>query len=466
MPKKTPLFKILISLSFLMAFCVGANPALADKHNRETPVVKAVRAVGPAVVNVSTETVDHQGAHPFSGFGGDPLFEHFFRDFFERWPQQEYRRTSLGSGVIIDGKKGFVLTNAHVIGRATAITVTLQDERSFAADIVGSDPDSDLAVLRITSKTPLPEVPMGASDDLMIGETVIAIGNPFGFSHSVTTGVISAVNRSIRTEEQVFRDFIQIDASINPGNSGGPLLNINGELIGINTAIYAKAQGIGFAIPINTAERIVNDLINFGEVIQAWMGLSVQDLDPKLADYLNAPEGRGVAVHNVFAGSPAERAGVKSGDIILSLDKTPVGSIDDYDGVMDRIRAGGTVDLTLWRDRQQLTTSLKTTVFPESLALPLAKQLLGITIADIDAGSRQQYRILADEGVVITEIRPHTDLDRIGIRPGDVIRQVDEMNIAGSDAFKKAVVKYRRKKSVVIVIQRGHQAYTINIRLN
>ncbi|MFH1982784.1 MAG: trypsin-like peptidase domain-containing protein [Pseudomonadota bacterium] len=422
--------------------------------------------VGPAVVNVSTETVDRQTGHPYSSFGGDPFFEHFFRDFFESLPQQEFRRTSLGSGVIIDGKKGFVLTNAHVIGRATTITVTLQDERSYTADIVGADPDSDLAVLRIAADAPLPAIAMGSSDDLMIGETVIAIGNPFGFSHTVTTGVISAINRSIRAEEQVFRDFIQIDASINPGNSGGPLLNIDGALIGINTAIYAKAQGIGFAIPINTARRIVNDLILFGEVVQPWLGLTIQALDSKLADYLDVPGRRGVVVHKVVTGSPADSARVKSGDILLSMDQTPVGSIDDYDGALSRIRTGDAVALTLWRDRRRLTTSLKAAVFPESLALPLAQALLGITIADIDGDLRQRYRILADEGVVITESRPQTDLDRIGIRPGDVIRQVDDMNIAGIDDFKKAVVKYRRKKSVTMVIQRGRQGYTITVRLN
>jgi S1-C subfamily serine protease len=234
---------------FLVAafFQVGPQVSLGQSADRESPVVKAVRKVSPAVVNISSSYEIRKRANPFSGFGLDPFFENFFKDFFDPRFEQRRQRTSLGSGVIIDGKRGFILTNAHVIERAASIKVVLQDEREFEAQIVGADPDSDLSVLKIDSNDALPAIEMGSSDDLMIGESVIAIGNPFGFSHTVTTGVISAINRSIRTDDKVFHDFIQIDASINPGNSGGPLLNIDGDLIGINTAIYAKAQGIGFA---------------------------------------------------------------------------------------------------------------------------------------------------------------------------------------------------------------------------
>ena len=262
---------------------------LCAEHQRENAVVKAVRKVSPVVVNISSESEVRKRVNPFSGFAMDPHFESFFRDFFDHGFERQYKRTSLGSGVIIDGKRGFILTNEHVILKTGTITVVLKDGREFDAQIVGTDPDSDLAVLRISSKEPLPDIEMGDSDDLMIGETVFAIGNPFGFSNTVTTGVISAINRSIRTDDVVYHDFIQTDASINPGNSGGPLLNINGNLVGINTAIYAKAQGIGFAIPINKAKRIVSDLIRYGEVIPAWIGITVQDLDADLARYLKHP---------------------------------------------------------------------------------------------------------------------------------------------------------------------------------
>ncbi|MBA3019410.1 MAG: trypsin-like peptidase domain-containing protein [Proteobacteria bacterium] len=232
------------------------------EYKRENAVVMAVRKVSPAVVNISSEFEVRKRSNPFSGLGVDPFFDSFFKDFFDPGLERQQKRTSLGSGVIIDGKRGFILTNSHVITKTGTITVTLKDEREFTANIVGADPDSDLAVLQITSKTPLPAIEMGSSEDIMIGETVIAIGNPFGFSNTVTTGVISAINRGISAEDRVFHDFIQIDASINPGNSGGPLLNINGELIGINTAIYAKAQGIGFAIPINKAKKLYLTLYN------------------------------------------------------------------------------------------------------------------------------------------------------------------------------------------------------------
>jgi len=202
--------------------------------------------------------------------------------------------------------------------------VALKDGREFTAQIVGADSDSDLAVLRISSPTTLPDITMGDSDNLMIGETVIAIGNPFGFSNTVTTGVISATNRSVRTDDMVYHDFIQTDASINPGNSGGPLLNINGELIGINTAIYSKAQGIGFAIPINTAKRIVSDLIRYGEVIPAWIGITIQDIDEDLARYLKASAVHGVLVKKAEPVGPARKAGIREGDILISINTSNI----------------------------------------------------------------------------------------------------------------------------------------------
>ena len=448
---------------FLIVAVAAAIPADAAKYNRETPVVKAVREISPAVVNISTETVERRHANPF--WGRDPFFDQFFRDFFESSPQREFRRTSLGSGVIIDGARGFILTNAHVISQANTITIVLQDEREFEAKVVGADPDSDLAVLRIQSETPLPAVSMGSSADLLIGESVIAIGNPFGFSHTVTTGVISAVNRSIRSGERIFQDFIQIDASINPGNSGGPLLNINGELIGINTAIYAQAQGIGFAIPIDTARRIVDDLIAHGEVIQAWIGVVVQELDPDLAAYHQVPGRGGVVVRDVVDGSPARSAGMVSGDIILSLNGKPTASEAAYDAATRGITAGNTVPVTLWRKGRLEKKQLRTMAFPEHRALDLAKMLIGVDVADIDTSLRRQFRLAADAGVVITGIHPRSELARIGVQPGDVIRQIDDLAITDIADFKKAIAKYRRKKSLVVLVQRGRQGYYVTVRI-
>jgi Do/DeqQ family serine protease len=452
-------------VSFLLLGLTMPHSGYGLKSERESPVVRAVRKVGPAVVNISSSYEVRKRANPFSGFGMNPFFEEFFKDFFDPRFERRQESTSLGSGVIIDGKRGFILTNAHVIERAGKIKVVLQDEREFEATIVGADPDSDLAVLKIDSQNRLPSIEMGSSDDLMIGETVIAIGNPFGFSHTVTTGVISAVNRSIRAEDKVYLDFIQIDASINPGNSGGPLLNINGDLIGINTAIYAKAQGIGFAIPINKAKKIISDLIQFGEVIQAWIGITVQKLDARLAGYLKVPGKKGVMVKAVAPQSPANKAGLLEGDIILAIGKKKIASVGDYWSIKKTYAAGDSLKARIWRDGEIKTVRVKTRMFPMELAEDLAFQLMGIRVADLTQKNRRHYGTAAREGVVISEINSRSQLAQIGVQPGDVIRQIDDTAVENKEDFKKAVVKYRQKRSLVILLQRGEQGYYITLKL-
>jgi serine protease Do len=442
----------------------------SDDFSRETPVVRAVRKVSPAVINISSEQQVRQRTNPFSHYGNNPFFDNFFRDFFDRGFEPNYKRTSLGSGVIIDGKRGYILTNAHVIANAGAVKIIFNDEREYQAQIVGADPDSDLAVLRITTQESIPAIEMGNSDDLMIGETVIAIGNPFGFSNTVTTGVISALNRSFRTEDRVFHDFIQIDASINPGNSGGPLLNINGELVGINTAIYAKAQGIGFAIPISKARRIITDLIRHGEVIQPWVGLTVQDLDLTLSRYLNLPEpdkvnGKGVVVKEVETSSPASTAGIQAGDILLSIGNRPLASATDYQGTLNTISAGDTFLVEIWRNGKSLTLSIKSAIYPEERAPALALQLLGIRVEKPDSKKRPGRKQASSSGVVISEISPSSYLARIGVKTGDIIHQLDDICIGSVEDFNKAIVKYRQKPSVVILLQRADQLYHITVEL-
>jgi Do/DeqQ family serine protease len=420
-------------------------------------VVEAVRVVSPAVVNVSSEYQVRIHSNPFTGFGLSPHFDSFFKDFFDQNYQRNMKRSNLGSGVIIDGKRGFVLTNAHVVTRSGNITITLNDEREFRALVVGADPDSDLAVLKIETDTPLPDISMGNSDDLMIGETVIAIGNPFGFSNTVTTGVISALNRSIKTDERVFYNFIQTDASINPGNSGGPLLDINGKLVGINTAIYASAQGIGFAIPINKAKRILSDLIKYGEVVPAWTGIVLQNVDAKLAHYLQIPGKGGVVVRGVERQSPAEKTGIVEGDIILFLNQKPIASLDDYTAVMKGVSAGRVVDIIIWRGGKKKPFKIKTEIYPIENAIPLAYQLLGIKVKDLTVSSQK--------GVEIDMLDPNSYLSRIGAAPGDIIRQINDQTINNIDDFQKAIVKFRQKTSIVILLERGGRGYYISLTL-
>ena len=432
----------------------------AAAFDRRTPVVRAIGKVGPAVVNISSEYQVHNRGNPF---GGSPLFDNFFHDFFERRPQ---KRVSLGSGVIIDGKRGFILTNAHVIEGSTSIKVVLQDERQFDVRIVGADPDSDLAVLQIATDKPLPAIDMGNSDDILIGETIIAIGNPFGFSHTVTTGVVSAVNRSIKTEDRVFHDFIQTDASINPGNSGGPLLNINGELIGINTAIYAKAQGIGFAIPINKAKRIIVDLIQYGHVIQAWIGLVVQDLDARMAAYLGIKDVDGVVVTQVEENSPAAAAGVDSGDLITAIGRRSITTVNDYLSSARALTAGETIQFKLLRNAQPKRIAIETRAYPQNRVPDLTWRRLGIKVRSLDKNLRKRFRILADQGVVITDVRDGSHLAHIGVSAGDVIVQLDDQTIASIDEFFTAMIKCRLKSSVLLLVQRDERVYYLTIRMS
>jgi serine protease Do len=454
---------LLFVLVNLICFII---PVKSGAENlRESAVVKAVKKVSPAVVNISSQSEVRKRVNPFYGFGLDPSFESFFKDFFDPGYEQKYQRTSLGSGVIIDGKRGYILTNKHVIIKSSTITVTLKDGREFKAKIVGADPDSDLAVLRISPKGSLPAIEMGNSGNLLIGETVIAIGNPFGFSNTVTTGVISAVNRSVKVDDSFYHDFIQTDASINPGNSGGPLLNIYGELIGINTAIYAKAQGIGFAIPINKAKRVISDLIKYGEVIPAWIGVTVQDMDAELAKYLKASDIKGVLVKKTEASGPAYKSGIHVGDIIQSIGSRKIRTQYEFNTAMSNISAGEGLDIGVLRDGKIKTFTVRSTAFPEDLALELAYDILGIKVKNLSKNNRYSDKIYAKEGVLISALNPHSYLARIGAEPGDVIRQIDEFTVKNTKEFKKAIIKYRKKKSLVILLQRKDQLYNISVRL-
>jgi len=430
---------------------------------RRNAVVKAVDAVSPAVVNISAEE-EVRARHPFS-FGNHSLFDSFFRDFFDPGLSRKYKRTTLGSGVIIDGKRGYILTNEHVLLRTGSIKVILKDEREFEAHLIGADPDHDLAVLQIESKERLPDISMGNSSDIMIGETVIAIGNPFGFEHTVTRGVVSALDRTIRSEDRIFRNFIQTDASINPGNSGGPLLNINGELIGINTAIYAKAQGIGFAIPINKAKRVIQDLIKFGEVQKAWIGLSIQNMDERIRSYLGLYGERGVIVTEVMRRSPASKSGIKEGDVILKIGKQEIMSDSDYEAILNDITANEEVSFEIFRDGDKKAIRMKASIFPEDLAEELSATMLGIQVEEISKSAKKRYRITANHGVMISKIHRSSYLARIGADVGDVIVQINEVVIKNYGDYQKALIKYRNKTSVLMLIQRGFDQYYVRVHL-
>jgi len=431
---------------------------------RENAIVRAVREVSPAVVNISTSKLVERGVNPFFSWENDDFFNRFFRDFFEPHTRQ-YVQNSLGSGVIIDSTRKYILTNHHVIVRASKITITLANQQEFEARVVGTDPESDLAILKIETDSELPAITMGRSDDLMIGETVIAIGNPFALSHTVTTGVISALNRSVRTQNQVFHNFIQIDASINPGNSGGPLLNINGELIGINTAIYSGAEGIGFAIPIDRANRIVSNLIDYGRVHTAWLGITVQDLNKNLINYFHLPVSNGAIITEVLTGSPAKERGLKRKDIITELNKNKIASSRDYYDHLSQYTANEIIDLVFFRNGKRQEIPIKAAPFPPDLALNLAFEQLGFMVEELNGSLARRYRLKEKEGLVIVAIKEGSQAERIGLEPGDLIRGINDLSFTTKEDFKKAIIRYRLKQRLTVLVQRGWTVYSVPFKM-
>jgi serine protease Do len=430
-----------------------------DSISRRSVVVRVAEAASPAVVNISSEVVSDRWSNPFYQFRGSPFFEEFFSDFFESPSRSE---SSLGSGVVIRSD-GTILTNEHVILRAAKIKVSLLDGREFEGKLIGSDPGSDLAVIRVLGQGPFPTITMGTSEDLMIGETVIAIGNPFGLSHTVTAGVISSLQRSIKSGGRVYRDFIQTDASINPGNSGGPLLNIRGELIGVNTAIYREAQGIGFAIPVDRIKRIVDDLIAYGEVHPAWLGIQIQEIDPSFVEHFQYSGEGGVVVTRTAPDGPGEKAGVKTGDIIEAVGRSHVASLDDYYHALRQFTVGDPMDLTLFRGGRRRHVTLRGGEFPPDYGLRLARSVLGIEIEEIDAAMIRKYNLRTRSGVVVTRVDRGKILGQIGVQPGDVIRQVGDRAIENPEEYKKAMIVIEMRRNVLFQIQRGPWANYVNV---
>jgi S1-C subfamily serine protease len=436
-------------LAWILLAAAGAA-AEGDPFLRRTATVRAVEKVGPSVVNITTEQA-MQGS-PFQPFGGPPGFEWFFRDFFE--PSLPSPAQSLGSGVVIDAER-HVLTNEHVVAAAERIKVTLADGRQFEARLVGADPNNDLAVLELQTREAVPWTAPGTSGDLLVGEPVIAIGNPFGLSNTVTTGVLSAIDRSLRSENRVFHGFLQTDASINPGNSGGPLLNAEGELIGINTAIYNGAQGIGFAIPIDAASRVVRELITHGEITPVWLGMDLQDLDAALAEALSLPErASGVLLGRVREGTPAARAGLRRGDLLIAVDGHAVRSAREVYEILERATPGQELRLALLRGGARSERAVRAEPFPAELVAELGERLLGAGLAPAEGG-----------GFRVEAVRPGSGAARIGIEPGDRLLGINGRVLEDEAALRRALLDLLGRPRALVVVQRGRGRYHVTIPL-
>ncbi len=416
----------------------AAPPSPAEA--RRTPVVAAVEKIGPAVVNISAERIVRRRA--------DPL-EQFFSFGFPGRRDRGTKSESLGSGVVID-PAGVVVTNDHVVQGASRIVVTTADGKEYEAEVKGADADNDLAVLTVNAKG-LRAARLGTTSDLLIGETVIAVGNPFGLTNSVTTGIVSAVQRTVRGETgRNYSDFIQTDAAINPGNSGGALANILGELIGINTAIVGGANTIGFAIPVERARRIADELLRFGEVKSVWVGLrgaTITDEDRPSA------RGRGFHVRTVYPGSPAEKAGLAAEDVVIAVDGRRVDSREDFDTAVMSAGPGRTLTLEVRRDGRSRTVRLTPSRAPEDLGLTLLKRDIGISVR------------MEPSGAVVTSITPGSLADRRGLERGDRLHSVNNEKIASLDDLNRVFEASFGRSGVVIVVVRGGYGYTLTFGL-
>lgn len=448
----------------------------------ENSVVNVAKKVGSAVVSISAEHVTRvretgrlEFHTPFGGaspFEDDEYFRKFFDDFFGSMPDREYKQMGLGSGVIID-EEGSILTNEHVISDADKITVTLPDGREFPAEVKGKDTRSDLAIIKIKAKN-LPVASLGDSDNLKIGEWVVAIGNPFGFAledaePTVTVGVVGALHRSLGRgitlgRNRDYSNLIQTDAAINPGNSGGPLVNLKGEIIGINVAIFSTSggyQGIGFAIPINSAKKIISQLIEGKKILYGWLGITVQDLTEDLANYFGRTEKSGVLVAKVIKDGPADKAGIKESDIITQLDNQPLKNVRELLNTVSCAFIGKKIKLTVIRDKKPFTFEVIVGARPEDLDnLTEEGQVVtpdvwrGLEVVDLTSENIKDLNIEEKNGVLVTSVEPGSPAGNSGLRPGDVIVEINRQPVKGLTDYKKIT-----KDIKIEALIRTHRGY-------
>jgi len=418
------------------------------------------------VVNISTtETVRHPTMAPRRpGMGQDP-FQEFFRRFFEGRPglpgapPRQFKRRSLGSGFIIS-KEGYIITNNHVVEHADKVTVRLNNEHEFDADIIGRDPKTDVALLKIKAHEKLFAAPLGDSDKLKVGEWVMAIGNPFGLAHTVTTGIVSAKGRVIGAGP--YDNFIQTDASINPGNSGGPLFNIRGEVVGINAAIISGGTGIGFAVPINMAKEVVEQLKEHGKVVRGWIGVYIQEITKELQQSLELKDRNGVLVADVVKGSPAEKAWIHRSDVIVRFDGKPVHKAEELPRLVATTPVGKQVEVEVIRDGDHKTLKLKVGVLKEESPEGggAAASDFGFTLQEVTPELAESLGLEEEQGLVVSDIDQDGPAWEAGMRRGDVILEVNRKEVTTLEDFRKAVAARDEERPTLFLVQRhGNTLY-------
>ena len=429
-----------------------------------------VSAVSPMVVNISTTKVVRRDTGPFFE---DPFFDLFnpFHDF--RMPKK-WKEQSLGSGVIVS-PDGYIITNNHVVEKADEIKVTLLDKRSFKGRIVGADPKTDIAVVRIDASS-LPTLKWGDSEKLQVGEFVLAIGNSYGLSHTVTMGIISAVGRA-NVGIADYEDFIQTDAAINPGNSGGPLVNIKGELIGINTAIFSRTggyQGIGFAVPSNMVRLVMDQLVQRGKIIRGWIGVTIQELTPELSQKFGLKKSNGALVSDVAKDSPAAKAGIIRGDVILEFNGKEVKDVSSLRNMVAQSKTGSEVSMKILRSGKEYTVKVIIVEMPREIAevvpsqLPNdseAEALTGLTVMDLTKEIARQLGLYKDEkGVVVVKVEPGSPADEAEIKKGDIIKEIDRKKVDNLGDFNRIASNIKKDETVLLFINRGGKRFYVILK--
>jgi serine protease Do len=466
----------------------------AQLQSFKTVFADVAEKVIPSVVSITStkiDTVIYQnpfdqffGGSPFDDFFGNPQQpqdQHGRRNAPQQGQRQIIPRSGVGSGVIVS-KDGYILTNRHVVGDADAITVETSDDRKYEAEIVGTDSLADVAVIKIKDKVDnLPVAYLGNSEKMRPGDWVMAIGNPFNLSSTVTVGIVSALGR--RTGGGIaYQNFIQTDAAINPGNSGGALVNIDGELIGINTMIYTQSggyMGIGFAIPINMAKRIMEDLIYTGKVSRGWLGISIQELTPATRDAMGLGEQKGVLIGDVFKGQPADKGGIKRGDVVTAINGKPVSSQNELMLEVANVAPGTTIPVKLIRNKKEMTAQVKVTARDEASVNKMAAgstepaegagvtaEKLGIKVGPITPDVKQQLGLSSDvTGVVVEEVAQGSQAAQETIQQGDIIREINQAPVTSVKDFKEAMKSVKPGNPVLFLIQREGNTFYIAFKV-
>jgi serine protease Do len=465
-PKRKIVLLAMFLAVFLMGLCsvhpASAVAAASDKiFSPPASFSDLAESASQAVVNIRTVKTIKGGGRVFrhfqkGPFGDDNSMRDFFDRFFDEDQNRNFKQRSLGSGFIID-KDGYIVTNNHVIDNADKIVVILNNEKEYEAKIIGRDKNTDLSLIKIESHHDLPVLRFGDSDALKVGQWVVAIGNPFGLEHTVTAGIVSAKGRVIGSGP--YDDFIQTDASINPGNSGGPLLNMKGEVIGINTAIVAGGQGIGFAIPVNLAKKIIGQLKSSGEVTRGWLGVGIQDISDEVAEYYGIKEKQGVLVTEVFPGDPADSAGIKPKDVIVSVNGKTIDSARKLTGVIADTAVGDTVKIDVIRNGKTKTFDVKIAKREETKISAKStpkenKDQLGIRVAEITPEIVRQFNLKDDKGVMVAGVASESKAADAGLQIHDIIIEINHRNISSSADFKRAIDEIPEGKTINLLIRR------------